>query len=172
MRIISEKSSGSARFAVRDGAACCRDRQLGLSRRHSKSSMEPPESYRVFMLGSRHPILPPTGAYETPFGSGPESPFLRSDYIPDGSRWCTDLRDRPPTRCLLIHTSTLRLQASLPRHRVNILPAARSGTCRRALVVAHINPRIPHIRRGRDRAGHDRCRRRGDQRSTPPKGSV
>jgi acyl-CoA hydrolase len=105
------------------------------------------ESYRVFMLGSRHPISSRPGVrYETPFvGAGMRrSPQL--DYIPMRLSLVPRLFaiSRQPD-VVLVHTSTPRDGKVSLGIEVNVLPAALEvARARGALIVAQVNRQMPY----------------------------
>jgi acyl-CoA hydrolase len=105
------------------------------------------ESYRIFMLGARHPISSrPTVRFETPFvGSGMRhSPAL--DYVPMRLSLVPRLFaiSRQPD-VVVIHTSTARAGKVSLGIEVNVLPAALEvARARGALIVAQTNPRMPY----------------------------
>ena len=105
------------------------------------------ESYRVFMLGSRHPISSRPGVrYETPFVGAGMRHSSALDYIPMRLSLVPRLFaiSRQPD-VVLIHTSTPRDGKVSLGIEVNVLPAALEvARARGALVVAQINPQMPY----------------------------
>ena len=105
------------------------------------------ESYRVFMLGCRHPISDRPGVrYETPFVGAGMRHSSALDYIPMRLSLVPRLFaiSRQPD-VVMIHTSPPRDGKVSLGIEVNVLPAALEVARRGgALVVAQINPRMPY----------------------------
>jgi len=105
------------------------------------------ESYRLFVLGLRHPVTTRSSVrLESPF-VGPGMRHSSSlDYIPMRLSLVPRLFaiSRQPD-VLLIHTSTPRAGKVSLGIEVNVLPAALEvARARGALVVAQVNPRMPY----------------------------
>jgi acyl-CoA hydrolase len=105
------------------------------------------ESYRLFVLGLRHPVSSRASVrLETPFvGAGMRrSPML--DYIPMRLSLVPRLFaiSRQPD-VVLVHTSTPKAGKISLGIEVNVLPAAiEVARARGALVIAQLNPRMPY----------------------------
>jgi acyl-CoA hydrolase len=106
------------------------------------------ERYRLFMLAAHAPLpAAPRAIFETPFvGPGMRDAGARLDYLPMRLSLVPRLfaTARPPD-VVLLHTSTPRAARVSLGIEVNILPAAVEAVrARGGLVVAQLNPRMPH----------------------------
>ena len=148
MRIISEQELGKRLGSLSETAPRVVVTGNWASPRRALEILDASlESYRVFMLGSRHPISSRPGVrYETPFVGAGMRHSSALDYIPMRLSLVPRLFaiSRQPD-VVLIHTSTPRDGKVSLGIEVNILPAALEvARARGALVVAQINPRMPY----------------------------
>lgn len=103
--------------------------------------------YRLFTLNAQRPLPDREGVvHETPFVGAGVRQSPRLSYIPARLSLVPRLFEAShPPDVVLLHTSTPRGGALSLGTEVNILPAAVAAARRRgALVVAQLNPRMPH----------------------------
>lgn len=148
MRIISEQELGNRLGSLSETAPrVVVTGNWGSPRRALEILDANLENYRVFMVGSHHPISSRPGVrYETPFVGAGMRHSSALDYIPMRLSLVPRLFaiSHPPD-VLLLQTSTSRDGKVSLGIEVNVLPAAlEAARGRGALVVAQVNPQMPY----------------------------